>query len=39
MTEEEKAARSSRRARMFVEIIALEAAIIVALWILGRLLP
>ena len=38
MSDEEKAAGPSRRAATFVEIIALEAAIIVALWILGRLL-
>jgi hypothetical protein len=38
MSDVEKAPRSSRRATTFVEIIALEAAIIVALWILGRML-
>jgi hypothetical protein len=37
MSDEEKAGGSSRRATTFVEIIALEAAIIAALWILGRL--
>jgi hypothetical protein len=37
MRDEDKAFGPSRRAITFAEVIALEAAIIVALWVLGRL--